>query len=198
MKRFLLLLVILSATTFYASAQVLPSFQFGIKGGANLSSLSSSASTTFSSSNQAGYLGGFWARFGALGFNFQPELYLTSKNVDISANGGETKAKFTSIDVPLLFGGKVGAFGIGGRFYTGPLVSFAINKDQNFVDALHQAGTLNYHDQNFAWQFGAGLDIKAISIDLRYEAGITKQDYGPASTRINLFNLSLAYRLLKF
>ncbi|MDB5145067.1 MAG: hypothetical protein JWQ66_3780 [Mucilaginibacter sp.] len=197
MKTILLSLAICLATTFFASAQILPSFQFGIKGGTNLSSLSTTAGSTFSSSNQAGYLGGVWARFGALGFNFQPELYLTSKNVDITSGSSETKAKFTSIDVPLLVGAKVGALGIGGRFYTGPLVSFAVNKDQSFTNALGSATSLNYKDQNFAWQFGAGLDIKAISIDLRYEAGITKQSYSTSNTRINLFNLSLAYRLFK-
>jgi hypothetical protein len=196
-KKNILLLVICLLTAFYASAQVLPSFQFGIKGGLNLSSLQSAASSTLSSGNRAGYLGGFWARFGAVGFNFQPELYLTDKNIDITGNGGETKAKFTSIDVPLLFGGKVGALGVGGRFYTGPLVSFAINKSQSFSGALGNVTSLNYRDQNFAWQFGGGLDIKAISVDLRYEAGITKQSYGVSSTRVNLFNLSLAYRLFK-
>ena len=198
MKKILLTITICFITTYFASAQVLPSFQFGVKAGTNLSSLSSTAGSTFSSSNRAGYLGGFWARFGALGFNFQPELYLTSKNVDITSSNGETKAKFTSIDVPLLVGAKVGALGIGGRFYTGPLVSFAVNKDQSFSGALGNATSLNYKDQNFAWQFGAGLDIKAISIDLRYEAGITKQTYNSSNTRVNLFNISLAYRLFKF
>ena len=124
-------------------------------------------------------------------------MYLTSKDVQVFENGGQTTAKFTSVDVPLLFGGKIGAFGFGGRFYTGPVVSFAINKDQSFGGAVSNAVSLDYKDQNFAWQFGAGLDIKKISLDLRYEAGVTKQDYGSGQTRINLFNLSLAYRLAK-
>ena len=198
MKKILLTLTIFSAAVSLSSAQILPSVQFGLKAGANLSSLNSTASATFSSSNQAGYLAGIWARFGALGFNFQPEMYVTSKNVDItSSSGGITTAKFTSLDVPLLVGGKVGAFGLGGRFYTGPLISFAINKDQSFGGAVDKATSLNYQDQNFAWQFGAGIDIKKISIDLRYEAGITKQNYGSSQTRVSLFNLSLAYSLFK-
>jgi hypothetical protein len=198
MKKIILTLAIFTAAFSFTSAQVLPSFQFGAKAGLNLSSISSSASATLSSSNQAGYLAGFWARFGALGFNFQPEMYITSKNVDVkSSDGSEGKQKFTSIDVPLLFGGKVGAFGIGGRFYTGPVASFAINRDQTFTGAAGNALRLNYKDQNFAWQVGAGLDIKKISVDLRYEAGLTKQDYGNGQTKINLFNLSLAYRLAK-
>ena len=197
MKKLILSLVILLATVTISSAQLLPSFQFGIKGGTNLSSLQSTASATFSSSNQAGYLAGLWARFGALGFNFQPEMYITSKDIDVSSNGGETTARFTSVDVPLLFGGKIGAFGIGGRFYTGPLLSFAIDKSQSFGGAVDKAVSLDYQDQNFAWQFGGGIDVKKISIDLRYEAGITKQNYGNGQTRINLFNLSLAYSLFK-
>ena len=194
MKKIIITLIVLTSAFQLASAQVLPSVQFGIKGGANLTSIQTSGSI-LSDGNRAGYLGGFWARFGALGFNFQPEIYLTSKNVDLSNSSGETRAQFTSIDVPLLFGGKIGAFGIGGRFYTGPVVSFAVNKDQSIIHDLGQVSSLDYKDQNFAWQFGAGLDIRRISLDLRYEAGITKQTYGASQTRINLFNLSLAYRL---
>jgi hypothetical protein len=196
MKKLILTLTIITAAFTFTSAQVLPSFQLGIKGGVNLSKLNYSGST-FNSSNRAGYLGGLWARVGALGFNFQPELYLTAKNVEISDNGTSVKAKFTSLDVPLLFGGKVGAFGFGGRFYTGPLVSFAINKDNSLGNAFGNATSFNYKDQNFAWVFGAGVDIKNISIDLRYEAGLTKQTFGDSHTRVSLFNLSLAVPLIK-
>src|SRR5437588_2397299 len=135
MKKLILSSFIITSAIFTARAQVLPSVQFGIKGGLNLASISTSASSSLSSSNQTGYLGGLWARFGALGFNFQPEVYFTRKSADITSNGVETKANFTSIDVPLLFGAKIGALGIGGRFYTGPVVSFAINKDQNISGA---------------------------------------------------------------
>jgi hypothetical protein len=200
MKKFILSLSIFLAVATASQAQLLPKFQLGVKGGVNLTSLSNSGST-FNSDNRAGYLGGLWARFGALGFNFQPEVYITSKNVDIN-NGTSTSnnAKFTSIDVPLLFGGKVGAFGFGGRFYTGPLMSFAINKDQKFFNAVGNATSLDYKDSNIAWTLGAGVDIKKISIDLRYEAGLTKQNYYDGSTnyktRVSLFNLSLGYAFL--
>ena len=193
MKKFNITLTICLAAISFASAQIIPKVQFGIKGGMNLSSLSKSGN--FSADNQAGYLGGIWARFGALGFNFQPETYVTSKNVTLTDNGVVTNAKFTSIDVPLLFGGKVGAFGFGARFYTGPVVSFAINKDQTYSSAASSITKLDYKDQNYAWQVGAGVDIQSLSVDLRYEAGLSKQTYGAGSTKINLFNLSLAYRV---
>jgi hypothetical protein len=201
MKKFILSLSIFLVAATASQAQLLPKFQLGVKGGVNLTSLSNSGST-FNSSNRAGYLGGLWARFGALGFNFQPEVYVTSKNVDINSSNSTTSAhaKFTSIDVPLLFGGKVGAFGFGGRFYTGPLLSFAINKDQNLGAAFGNASSLNYKDSNIAWTLGAGVDIRKISIDLRYETGLTKQEYISNSssykTRVSLFNLSLGYAFL--
>lgn len=197
MKKLILTLITITAAFTFASAQIIPSFQLGIKGGLNLASLSSSAGSTFNTSNRAGYLGGLWARVGALGFNFQPELYVTGKNIQITDNGTEVNAKFTSIDVPLLFGGKIGAFGFGGRFYTGPLVSFAINKNQSFGSAVGNATSFDYKDQNYAWVFGAGIDIKNISVDLRYEAGLSKQTYGSSQTKVSLFNLSLAIPLLK-
>ena len=197
MKRFFTTVIVIALATGFASAQIIPSVQFGLKAGANLASLQTSASATFATGNRAGFLGGIWARFGAAGLNFQPEMYVTSKNVDITQPSGTTTAQFTSLDVPLLVGTKIGAFGIGARFYTGPLVSFTLNKDQSISNALGKTFSLDYQDQNFAWQFGAGLDVKRISVDLRYEAGITKQTYGYNQTRVSLFNLSLAYSLFK-
>ena len=193
MKKITTTLAICLVTAVVASAQVIPSFQFGIKAGANLTSISKTG--TFNADNQAGYLGGIYARFGALGLHVQPEAYLTSKNVNLNDNGVTTKAKFTSIDVPILVGTKIGAFGFGARFYTGPVVSFAINKDQTYSSAASSITKLDYKDQNYAWQLGAGVDIRNFSVDLRYEAGLSKQTYGANSTKINLFNLTLGYKI---
>jgi hypothetical protein len=189
MKKLILTLTICVAASYASMAQIIPSFQFGIKGGMNVTSVSKSG--TFNADNQAGYLGGVWARFGALGFNFQPEVYVTGKNVTVDG----IDRKFTSVDVPLLVGGKVGAFGFGARFYTGPVVSFAINKDQDYNAAASNITNLDYKNQNYAWTVGTGVDIRSLSVDLRYEAGLSKQNYGTGSTKINLFNLSVAYKL---
>lgn len=196
MKKTLTILSLCLFTVKFASAQLIPSFEFGLKGGVNLSHFSTNA--TFNSNNRAGYLGGVWARIGGLGFNVQPELYVTGKNIEVKDNNGVTAtAKFTSIDLPVLVGGKFGAMGIGGRIYTGPLASFTVNKDQSLGSAFGKAVSLNYKDQNFAWVIGAGFDIKKLSIDARYEYGLTKQPYNTNSdkTRVSLFNVSLGYRL---
>jgi len=196
MKKLILTLTIFAAAVTFSKAQVIPSFQLGIKGGINFSKLSSSAST-FDASNRAGYLGGLWARVGALGFNFQPELYVTGKNVEVSDNGNTFRAKFTSLDVPLLVGGKIGAFGLGARFYTGPLVSFKLSDSQSLGSALGSATSFKFKNQNYAWVLGAGVDIRNISLDLRYEAGLSKQAFGSSEGKVNLFNLSLAVPIFK-
>lgn len=191
--------IILSAlficSSMMAFSQVLPSFQFGLKGGVNLSKFSTQS--TFSSENRAGYYGGVWARIGAAGIHLQPELYISGKNTTLKNSAGEeNKVDFTSLDIPVLVGTKIGAAGVGIRLNTGPVVSFILNKDQSIGDATSSALKGDFKDQSFAWQFGAGLDISKLGIDLRYEQGLSKigkDDY--SGKKLGLFTLGLAYRL---
>lgn len=197
MKKIILSAVFLCISS-VAFSQLLPSFQFGLKGGANLSKLSTE--NTFSSDNKAGYYGGVWARIGAAGIHFQPELYLTGKNTTLVSSvepvGAENEVKFTSLDVPLLIGTKIGAAGVGLRLNTGPVVSFILDDKQSFGQAAGSVFKGDFKNQSVGWQFGAGLDIGSLGVDLRYEAGISKIGRaGYDDSRINLFTLGLAYRL---
>lgn len=194
MKKIILSALFLSLNL-AAFSQVLPSFQLGLKAGANLSKLSTD--NTFSSENRAGYYAGLWTRIGAAGIHLQPELYLTGKNTTLEdGSGQENKVKFTSLDVPILVGTKIGAAGVGLRLNTGPVVSFVLSDDQSFGDAAGSVFKGDFKGQNFAWQFGAGLDIGNIGLDLRYETGLSKigKD-GYDETKLSLFTFGLAYRL---
>lgn len=194
MKKLCLSLLML-LSTYVAFGQVLPSFQFGLKGGLNLSKFNTT--NTFSSDNQAGYYAGVWARIGAGGIHLQPELYLAGKNTTlVNSAGQENEVKFTSLDVPVLVGTKIGALGVGVRLNTGPVVSFLINEDQNFSQAASAAFSGKFKDQAFAWQFGTGLDIKKLSFDLRYELGLSKiNTAGYPETKLNIYTIGLAYKL---
>ncbi|WP_316840332.1 porin family protein [Pedobacter gandavensis] len=192
--------IILSAlficSSMMAFSQILPSFQFGLKGGVNLTKFSTEG--TLKSDNRAGYYGGIWARIGAAGIHLQPEMYVSGKNTTLKAdNGFENKVDFTSLDIPVLVGTKIGAAGIGLRLNTGPVVSFVLSKDQSISDAAGQAFKGSFKDQNFAWQFGAGLDVSKLGIDLRYEQGLSKigKDEYSGAKKLGLFTLGLAYRL---
>ena len=142
MKKTILLALFICFSSL-AFSQVLPSFQFGIKGGTNLSKFSTD--NTLGSDNRSGYYAGVWARIGAAGIHFQPELYLAGKNTTLTSSTpgvGDNKVKFTSLDVPLLIGTKIGAAGIGVRFNTGPVVSFILDDKQSFGNATSDKNTI--------------------------------------------------------
>lgn len=82
MKKLLFTAGVFLATVCFASAQVLPNFQAGLKGGLNFFNLSAT-NPNFSYSNNPGYLAGVWARIGAVGLNFQPEIYYTTKKIGL-------------------------------------------------------------------------------------------------------------------
>jgi hypothetical protein len=191
----IVLLALFVAFNLTAFSQVLPSFQLGFKGGVNLSKLSTE--DTFNSESRAGYYVGLWTRIGAAGIHLQPELYLSGKNSTLKDNSGQlNKVKFTSMDVPILVGTKVGAAGVGLRLNTGPVVSFVLSDDQSLKDAAGSAFKGDFKGQNFAWQFGAGVDVGNLGVDLRYETGLSKiGKNGYNDTKLSLFTLGLAYRL---
>jgi len=206
MKRTLLVVLALLCATAFAYAQtlstaisvaekILPSFQFGFKVGTNLTSLSTSG--TLNSDNRAGYLAGFYSRIGKAGIQLQPEIYVTGKSVTLNdASGQANSVTFTSIDVPILLNHSFGALGIGGRFNTGPVISFVVDKNQSLGGAFDKITRFDYKDQALAWQFGLGLDLSKYSLDLRYELGLNSLSKdGYPDTRIRMFNLSFGYRL---
>jgi len=194
--KFLSLTVAFLLVGLFASAQVLPSFQLGIKAGANFSKFDSE--NTFSSENRAGFYGGLWARVGAAGIYFQPELYVSGKKTNLVSNSGEVnKVTFTSLDVPLLVGTKFGAAGVGLRLNTGPMFSLILDENQSFSQAAGSVFKADFKNQAVAWQFGAGLDLKKLSLDARYELGLSKiNKSGYPGTKLNLFTVGLGYRIL--
>ncbi|MFN0257845.1 porin family protein [Pedobacter ureilyticus] len=188
------LVAFLVCSAFFAFGQILPSFQFGVKGGVNLSKFSTE--NTFGSDNNAGYYAGIWTRIGAAGIHLQPELYLSGKNTTLKSGSLENEVKFTSLDVPVLVGTKIGAAGVGFRLNTGPVVSFILNEDQSFGDAASNVFSGSFKDQAFAWQFGTGLDVGKLSVDLRYELGLSKlNSAGYPDTKLNMFTLGLGLKL---
>ncbi|SDG39784.1 Outer membrane protein beta-barrel domain-containing protein [Pedobacter terrae] len=181
----------------FASAQILPSFQLGVKAGANFSKFDSE--NTFNSNNRTGFYGGLWARVGAAGVYFQPELYISGKKADLvsDATGDINKVRFTSLDVPLLVGTKFGAAGVGLRLNTGPMFSLILDENQSFGQAAGNVFRADFKNQALAWQFGAGLDLKKLSFDARYELGLSKiNKSGYPGTKLNLFTVGLGYRIL--
>ena len=196
MKKILLFatLTLLPALTFAQSG-----FQFGIKGGVNLSKLTfgefaktgtnangspnvSIDGQTFrdnlkdSFNSKTGTSFGIYARFGRNLF-IQPELLYSTRSgsLDIIRNGQteSTTVKTTSFDVPVLLGIKGGPI----RIVAGPVASFRVDDNQRLGEALGQYtnGTLNdaWSKAYYGYQVGGGLDIGSLGLDVRYQGNVS-------------------------
>ncbi len=195
MKKYLLGLAAMVAFTISANAQ----FSLGVKGGMNISKINND---NYSESTFTGYQFGAFARIGK-GLYLQPEMYVGSKggqfNYETSGTntGGSAKVKFTSLDVPLLLGESFGASSLNFRIMAGPIYSYILNTDESFSDNLAAAyrDLGNYNRSTLGYQAGAGIDLGNISLDARYEGGLTNlnEKFGQ---RQNLWHISLGFKIL--
>jgi hypothetical protein len=204
MKKIILISCIVIAASVTAMAQ-LPNFAFGIKGGANFSKLKTVDNLTDENSI-VGYHVGIFTRLGVAGLYLQPELYLGSKGNnfikiedtsgnEVQANG---KVRFTTLDLPLLIGTKIGPSKLNLRFMAGPVASFVINENTTFDSAYRNISDFgNYKKQNWAYQAGAGVDVGNLTVDLRYEGGLSNVSRSNEyNQKQNLVHLSLGIKLL--
>lgn len=182
----------------------IPKFTFGIKGGVNYSNLKTKDDLTDENSIM-GYQAGVFTRVGAAGLYFQPELYLGTKGneyTSIETSSGmmdvKGKIKFTTLDLPLLVGTKIGTNKLNLRFMAGPIVSFVIDEDNNLGTAYNSVTDFgNYKKQTFGFQAGSGVDLGNLTFDVRYEAGLSNVSQSEKySQQQNLFHLSLGFKLL--
>jgi len=198
MKKYLIIALLVTATAFGANAQLLPSLQFGVKAGLNFASLKSEDGNYLDASTRTGYQAGVWARIGGAGVHFQPELYVTGKSseAEIVTKNQKGKVSFTSLDLPLLLGTRIGFGPAGLRIVAGPVVSFVVDKS---IAKTFTEDVLNVNDyKNQAWAVtgGLGLDISNFRIDARYEHGLSelsKNDSAPQ--KVNLWTVGIGYRL---
>ncbi|WP_164108592.1 MULTISPECIES: porin family protein [Sphingobacterium] len=194
MKKFLPSLLLLFSGATVAQAQVLPSFEIGLKGALNYSKLKED--NFFNSKNKAGYQAGLYSRIGVLGFHVQPELYITGKNIEINKDSKAEDIKFTSVDIPILLGKRFGLGPIGARIQTGPVFSFITNDDGDKIKKVLEFS--EYKKNSTSWAFGAGLDVSSLRVDLRYELGLNNLAKGGEHTqKINMWSIGLGYRLFK-
>jgi hypothetical protein len=195
MKKYLTSLALLMLMCIGAKAQ----FTIGVKGGVNFSKINTD---NFSQSTVTGYDAGLFARIGK-GFYLQPEMYLSSKggqfNYDQNGSntGGSAKVRFTTLDVPVLIGESFGVSSFNFRIMAGPIYSYVLSRDATFSDNLGAAyrDLGDFNNSTLGYQAGAGIDLGNVSIDARYEGGLTtiNQKYGE---RPNLFHISLGFKLL--
>jgi hypothetical protein len=203
MKKIILFTCLLVITGITAMAQT-SKFTFGIKGGVNYSNLKTKDDLT-DQKNIMGYQAGIFSRVGGAGLYFQPELYLGTKgneftSLDMNSRMIDVKGKikFTTLDLPLLVGTKIGSNKLNLRFMGGPIVSFIIDENNTLGSAYNSLSDFgNYKKQTLGFQAGSGIDLGNLTFDVRYESGLSNVSQSEKySQQQNLFHLSLGLKLL--
>ena len=202
MKKIILFTCLLGITAITAMAQM-PKFTFGIKGGVNYSNLKTKDDLTDQNSIM-GYQAGIFSRIGGTGIYFQPEMYLGTKGNEFTSLEMGTamivakgKIKFTTLDLPLLVGAKIGSNKLNLRFMGGPIVSFIIDENNTHGSAYNSISNFgNYKKQRLGFQAGSGIDLGNLTFDVRYEAGLSNASQSEKySQQQNLVHLSLGFKL---
>ncbi|MET4080957.1 hypothetical protein ABIB40_000902 [Pedobacter sp. UYP30] len=199
MKKLTLLMAMVAAFAVNTQAQT---FNLGIKAGVNLAKIDADYAKT---ENRLGYQLGAWARVGVASFYIQPEAYIGTKDnrfLSFQNNGNEVTAvgtaKFTTLDVPVLFGTSIGSKNLNFRLMAGPAITLLLNDRSTFSSAYDELKDFkSYKKQAFSIQAGAGVDILKFSVDLRYVAGLSNLSNSDMyKQKSNVFQLSLGYKIL--
>jgi hypothetical protein len=191
-------------------AQETKSMQFGIKGGLNLSSLSSSDGSK--SDNLLGFNLGVFDKFQVASMiAIQPEIYVTTKGSSVTYDNlftnGTAKFNLTYVEVPLLC---VVNFTKLIDIQFGPYVAYMVDgKVTNVgnVGLFDYEKNINVNDYNRidgGVVLGAALELGSITVGARYNWGLTKvgktktilgSDYTipDATNRVINFNLAVAF-----
>ena len=177
--------------TFTLMAVVLSSFAIGpftigLKGGINSSKITtdnySGQGVTFNdfkSDAKSGFNIGAFARLGTKIY-LQPELLYCVKNSQSSNSAGTAttnqSVKLKTIQVPILLGFKLIDLKLASiRAFTGPAMSIPMgNSNVNYDNVSGKVfDTKNYKSNIWDWQLGAGVDVGMITLDCRYEWGLS-------------------------
>ena len=140
---------------------------FGIKGGLNYNGngdyIESIGAAAEEPDKNIGYHLGFFGKFGDKIY-FRPELVYTSTKSDYD-NG---TFKMNKLDAPLL---------VGLRFFSlfnvfgGPSLQYILNTDFNDINIDNVK-----NDISVGLNFGIGVEINKVGIDLRYERGFNSNE----------------------
>ncbi len=165
MQKLFITAVLLSIFSITAQAQ--KGSGFGIKAGLNYNANGSYiASISDNAQNPDRNIGYHFGVFGKIGnqFYLRPELVYTQTKSDYSSENFSMK----KLDLPLLLGIKV----IGPlHVFAGPAFQYIINSDFGGRDIKNID-----NDFSVGLNFGVGVNLNKIGIDLRYERGFSNNE----------------------
>ena len=203
MKKVFLMMSLALACSQTSSAQI----DFGVKAGLNYNSesIQSVNEDVFTGAeSKTGYHAGIWLRFKLpiIGFYLRPEIVYTNLENELlykireTAPSQTTSYNFQKIDIPVLIGKKF--FGIGNVF-AGPSFQYILNSDFSLND-ISEVDTDGF---SVGLQFGAGIELGNLGIDVRWERGLNTiestflnalSERVTFDTRVNQIIIGLSYK----
>ena len=112
---------------------------------------------------------GLFARLKLLGFYIQPEAMFSNYKSELKYNDVIGEVKINKVDVPVMLGKRfLKIF----RVNAGPVFSLKLSQDIKEIKNAADEISANYKNATVGLQYGVGLDISMISVDLRVEKGL--------------------------
>ncbi|WP_299052546.1 porin family protein [uncultured Polaribacter sp.] len=201
MKKIILVLCLTFGFSQLSNAQL----DFGVKGGINYNSnsIKETGEKVFEGEkSKTGYHAGIWLRLKipVVGLYVRPELVYTNLENEVlykkTGSTTSTSYNFQKIDIPVLLGKKV--FGIGNVF-VGPSFQYLLSSDFS----LNDIGDVKGDGFTVGLQFGGGIEIGNLGLDIRVERGFNGIESTflddttnvKFDTRVNQVIIGLSYKL---
>lgn len=143
--------------------------------------------------------GGIFMRLGNKVF-IQPEVNFTTKGGIFSQNDifHTREIELSTVEIPFLIGSKVLNLKAANlRIMLGPSMSFIVDKDIVMRDSFERLDPEKIKDAMWGIQSGIGLDVLMLTLDVRYELGLSNiSAIEGIELRNSLFNVSLGWKIL--
>lgn len=189
------------------SAVMYGQFHIGPQIGYTASNLTTNG-TEIQSSMHNNFLVGVFARIGNKVY-LQPELnYITQGNTFQFSQDIHQKVDLKSIQVPLSLGFQLLNLKVVKlRVFGGVTANFVVNKNVGVSATDQITGEYlkpdNFKNANYQYQFGAGVDVFMLTLDVKYYGGISDFTNGSiiasgssiTSTKANAFIVTLGWKI---
>ncbi|ALL07393.1 hypothetical protein AQ505_19010 [Pedobacter sp. PACM 27299] len=175
-KHFLLPAIALMMLANTAKSQDSNPIHVGLKAGANYNKLSLSAPNV-SGKYATGFSAGALTRIDLGSAYVQGELLYSKKSGKLEGNAlNDQKAKWSTLDVPVLLGYKIlNTAQMNLRIFGGAVYSYTLNEKTSVFKQLNPAFKA-FSKSNIGYQAGAGIDLGKLTFDLRYEGALKDID----------------------
>ena len=190
------IILFLAAGFIAISLNAQPTFNIGLKGGANFSKISFNIDDYSSEAVVKTHIGAF-GRFGGERVFLQPEVYFSGKGGDLKSGVTSLVSSFdfSTVDVPVLLGIKLikgkscGLNVVGGPVFSG-ITTKKVEDGSVFDDEF-------YKKHYFGVQYGLSLDLLFLTFDARIENGLNEfyRSQWSSDLKNNTFMLSVGFKL---